>query len=134
MPLKDRIKSKKTENLPERTNDCSFINEKKSVEFKVSVEKLTERILSVKDNANLGAIVKEIAKFLGSLSENNAEIVLKGNFDIGKKALIACLLSNISEESSKPVAAEICDGTVKKRKTLKEKIRSAKTRAMEDED
>ncbi len=132
MPLKDRLKSKQSENLPEITDVQPAQSD--TVEFKVSTEKLTKKILSVKDNANLGAIVKELAKFLETLTDNNTELVLKGRFDVGKKALIACLLSNISENSE--IISEIYneDSALRKKRSLKEKIRNARAKALESDE
>lgn len=137
MVLKDRLKPKKQQiELSEPSKDDYLtLDEEQSVEFKVPIRQLTKKILSVKDNASLGAIVKEFAKFLDSLSDEKSNLSFKGDFDIGKKALITCLLANIIEdrdieaeqpkESSEP--ASDSSKLIRKRRTLKEKLKNAKS-------
>lgn len=138
MALKDRLKNKKTTEVQE-INDIKEIytslDEKQAVEFNLSVSQLTQKILDVQDNANLGAIVKEFAKFMNSVSDNETILTLKGNFDIGKKALLSCLISNISEQNvplqSEPETPKEDSKLIKKRKTLREKLK--KVRLNEEE-
>lgn len=146
MALKDRLNTKKTQTkavkeVKDIAEIYTSLDEKQSVEFNIPIGQLTKKILNVNDNAHLGAIVKEFAKFLDSLSDSDTALSLNGNFDIGKKALIACLLANIIEEKpaapvvneqvaeEKPQEAEESK-LIKKRKTLREKLK--KVRLEED--
>lgn len=137
MALKDRLKNKKTTEVQEIKDIKEIytsLDEKQAVEFNISVSLLTQKILEVQDNAHLGAIVKEFAKFMNTVSESDSILSLKGNFDIGKKALISCLISNISDKKSFEQAQteqpKEDSKLIKKRKTLREKLKKA--RADED--
>ncbi len=132
MPLKDRLKSKQTENSAELTEETKLQTE--TVEFRIPTSKLTRKILGVKNDANLGSIVKEISRFFETLADDDTEIVLRGNFDIGKKALISCLLSNISGNILTESSSTGEYNSLKKRRSLKEKIRSAKAKALDDDE
>ena len=125
MALKDRIK--KSSNIDEILEETSVTLEDVTMEsFEIPVKTLTKKILKVQDNAKLGAILKEVAKFLSSLSDEGAHLTLDGNFDIGKKALINCLLMNVTGEAS--FEAEKLEGVPKllrKRKSLREKMQKS---------
>lgn len=125
MALKDRIK--KSSNIDEILEETSVTLEDVTMEsFEIPVKTLTKKILKVQDNAKLGAILKEVAKFLSSLSDEGAHLTLDGNFDIGKKALINCLLMNVTGEAS--FEADKSEGVPKllrKRKSLREKMQKS---------
>ena len=71
MALKDRIK--KSSNIDEILEETSVTLEDVTMEsFEIPVKTLTKKILKVQDNAKLGAILKEVAKFLTSLSDEGA--------------------------------------------------------------
>lgn len=127
MALKDRLKTKTPTEGTEKLKDIyTSLDEKQKVEFDVSIKMLTKKILNVKDNANLGAIVKEFAKFLSSLSDCETSLALKGDFDIGKKALIACLLANITgDANTQPTVEEESEEPklIKKKKSLKQRLK-----------
>lgn len=72
---------------------------------------------------NSAAILKEVAKFLSSLSDEGAHLTLDGNFDIGKKALINCLLMNVTGEASfEAEKSESVPKLLRKRKSLRDKM------------
>ncbi len=136
MALKDRIKSKQDDMEDEKSySGCSYDDDSKEYEFTIPIAELTKKVMTIKDNAALGAITKEFAKFLNSISDDEAHLSLKGNFDIGKKTLITCLLASIYEEetegktSSRLDKVEVDDDSptlIKKRKNLKEKLKGKK--------
>lgn len=124
MALKDRIK--KNTGLDEILEETNITLEDVTMEsFEIPIKSLTKKITNVQDNAKLGAILKEVAKFLSSLSEEGAHLTLDGNFDIGKKALINCLLMNVTGEvmfdTEKP---EGVPKLLRKRKSLRDKLQN----------
>ena len=125
MTLKDRIK--KNSDIEEILEETNVTLDDVTLEsFEIPVKSLTKKILKVEDNAKLGAILKEVAKFLTSLSEEGAHLTLDGNFDIGKKALINCLLMNVTGNVT--ADAEKSEGMpklLKKRKSLREKLQKS---------
>ncbi len=122
MALKDRIK--KNSNIDEILEETSVTLEDVTMEsFEIPIKTLTKKILKVQDNAKLGAILKEVAKFLSSLSDEGAHLTLDGNFDIGKKALINCLLMNVTGEASfEAEKSESVPKLLRKRKSLRDKM------------
>ena len=122
MALKDRIK--KSTNIDEVLAETSITLDDVTMEcFEIPIKTLTKKILKVEDNAKLGAILKEVAKFLSSLSDEGALLTLDGNFDIGKKALINCLLMNVTGEASfEPAKSEGVPKLLRKRKSLRDKV------------
>ncbi len=125
MTLKDRIK--KNSDIEEILEETNVTLDDVTLEsFEIPVKSLTKKILKVEDNAKLGAILKEVAKFLTSLSEEGAHLTLDGNFDIGKKALINCLLMNVTGSvSTDPEKPDGMPKLLKKRKSLREKLQKS---------
>ena len=118
MSLKDRIKAKK-EVRPDTEKS----------EYKLSVAKISKAIGSVKNPSDLGKIIKEFSKFLNTLEANNASIVFSGDFDMGQKTLLNCMLANFMEDGSKKVlllenedVEKPVSKLIKKRKSLKAKL------------
>ena len=123
MTLRERIK--KTTDIEEILEETPVTLDDVTMEcFEIPVKTLTKKILQVQDNAKLGAILKEVAKFLSSQSEEGAHLTLDGDFDIGKKALINCLLMNVTGEASFGVeTAQGVPKLLKKRKYLRERMK-----------
>lgn len=122
MSLKDRIKAKK-EIRPDAEKS----------EYKLSVAKISQAIGSVKNPADLGKIIKEFSKFLNTLEAQNASIVFSGDFDMGQKTLLNCMLSKFMEGSSKKELVldeedeeKPASKLIKKRKSLKAKLAEKK--------
>jgi len=115
MSLKDRIRSKKeAKNLAGRT------------EYSISIEKVSKAVVNSKNSEDLGNIVREFAKFLNTLEPQNTKILFSGDFDMGQKTLLNCLLANFLEENSSDTTVKNNDEDVsetpkliKKRKSLK---------------
>jgi len=115
MSLKDRIKAKKEEkSLAGRT------------EYNISVGKVAGAISKMQNSEDLGNIVREFARFLSSLESKKAKIVFSGEFDIGQKTLLNCMLSSFFDENDLLDEGESITKTedaepklIKKRKSLK---------------
>lgn len=118
MSLKDRLKSKK---------EAKMLSE--AGEYKISISKVAKAVAGVKNPADLGNIVKEFAKFLNSMEAHDAQIVFKGNFDMGQRTLLNCVLANFIDdgmcededdedmEESKPASK-----LIRKRKSVKSRL------------
>ncbi len=86
MSLKDRIKSKKS----------GFSSE--AGEYKISIAKLANAAAKVKNPADLGNIVKEFSRFLNAMEAKDAQLIFRGNFDLGQRTLLNCVLSNFIDD------------------------------------
>ena len=122
MSLRDRLKTKKEAKAVKK----AALEEG---EIRISIEKVTNAVAKMKNSADLGNIIKEFAKFLNTLEAQNASITLSGNFDLGQRTLLNCVLSNFLEDSSTLQAEE--DGAeqekpasklIKKRKSVKQRL------------
>lgn len=121
MSLKDRLRSKK---------EAKILASAESCDFKISIKKVTEAISKVKSSTDLGNIVKEFAKFLNTLSYDDANITFSGNFDLGQKTLLNCILSNFLEDNKKTkdiYSEEVAPKTtesklIRRRKSIKAKL------------
>lgn len=87
MSLKDRLKSKK---------ESKWLSE--AGEYRISVAKVVKAVSGVKNPADLGNIVKEFSKFLNSMEAKDAQIVFRGNFDMGQRTLLNCVLANFIDD------------------------------------
>ena len=129
MSLKDRLKNKREEKLAARAESCRFEKKKK---------KVTEAAAKVKNPADLGNIVKEFARFLNTLASDDAKITFSGNFDLGQRTLLNCVLSSFltdskslgqeielveSENSQEEVKPE--PKLIRKRKSVRERVKEA---------
>ena len=134
MSLRDRLRSKKeTKTAAQRG------------EYIISIAKVSNAVNKVKNPADLGNIVKEFSKFLNTLEAQNARIVFSGDFDLGQRTLLNCILGGFLEDGSAKLLKEASvdeaddNNTEKKeskiskrRKTIRERL-AAKTEA-ESED
>lgn len=117
MSLKDRIKSKKS---------AGFSAE--SGEYKISIAKVAKAAAGVKNPADLGNIVKEFARFLNSMDAKDAQIIFRGNFDMGQRTLLNCVLSNFiddgiyDEDLDDEYEGKPSSKLVRKRKSVKERM------------
>ena len=117
MSLKDRIKMKKeARNAAAKTQYC------------ISVHKVAQAISKMKNAEDLGNITREFAKFLTSLEAKNAKILFTGEFDMGQKTLLNCMLASFLEDDSDDIIVDETEDEVieskliKKRRSLKAKI------------
>ncbi len=116
MSLKDRIKSKKS----------SFSSE--AGEYKISIAKLAKAASKVKNPADLGNIVKEFSRFLNAMDARDAQLIFRGNFDLGQRTLLNCVLSNFIDDGIYDEEEESEDETastsklVRRRKSVKERL------------
>ena len=124
MSLKDRLRSKK---------EAKSLAKSESCQFKISIKKVTEAAAKVKNPADLGNIVKEFSKFLNTLASEDAQITFSGNFDLGQRTLLNCILSNFLDDKKSSVAENTEEDIqekpkpesklIKKRKSIKSKLR-----------
>ena len=92
----------------------------------------------MKNPADLGNIVKEFARFLNTLASDDAKITFSGNFDLGQRTLLNCVLSSFltdskslgqeielveSENSQEEVKPE--PKLIRKRKSVRERVKEA---------
>lgn len=89
MSLRDRLRSKKETKTSAQRG-----------EYVISIAKVSNAVNKVKNPADLGNIVKEFSKFLNTLEAHNARIVFSGDFDLGQKTLLNCILSNFLEDGA----------------------------------
>lgn len=117
MSLKDRLKGKKEAKLSVQAG-----------EYKISVKKIADAISTIKNPADLGNIVKELAKFLKAMDARDAQIVLKGDFDLGQKTLLNCVLANFLDnseyflEDEEDVVGSSAPKLIRKRKSVKARL------------
>ena len=128
MSLKERLKNRKEEKLAARAQACRF---------DISIKKVTETAEKMENPADLGNIVKEFAKFLNTLASDDAKITFSGNFDLGQRTLLNCVLSSFLTDSKK--SGQIIDSydveepeeikpepkLIRKRKTVRERVKEA---------
>ena len=124
MSLKERLKNtKETKNKIETS------------EFTISIKKLTSAVDSMENAEDLGNIIKEFTKFLKTLDANNSNIVFSGNFDLGQKTLLSCILSNFidtkdeQEETADETQNETTEAKsalIKKRQSVRAKLKKLK--------
>ncbi len=117
MSLKDRIKSKKG----------GYSSE--SGEYKISIAKLARAAAKVKNPADLGNIVKEFSRFLNAMEAKDAQLIFRGNFDLGQRTLLNCVLSNFiddgiyeEDEETDQEATSSASKLVRRRKSVKERL------------
>lgn len=120
MSLKDRIKSKKEAKISAA-----------KTEYTISVNKVASAIAGMKNAEDLGNITREFAKFLNSLDAKNAKIVFTGEFDMGQKTLLNCILASFLEddavESAEDSTEDVLESKlIQKRRSLKSKISAKK--------
>ncbi len=130
MSLRERLKSKK---------DAKATAQKG--EYVISIAKVSNAVNKIKNPADLGNIVKEFSKFLNTLETQNARIVFSGDFDLGQRTLLNCILGNFLDDGAK--AKQILSDAIiqdeqgdssniqetkisKRRKTIRERL-AAKT-------
>lgn len=122
MSLKDRIKAKKQVKSQENIDNTVY---------NISIEKLTKAVSATANTADLGNIIREFAKFLNTLEPQNAKITFSGDFDMGQKTLLNCILSGFLEdkvaksESDTQTEVEVADvepKLIKKRKSVKARL------------
>ncbi len=89
MSLRDRLKSKKESKSAAQRG-----------EYVISIAKVSNAVNKIKNPADLGNIVKEFSKFLNTLEAQNARIVFSGDFDLGQRTLLNCILGGFLEEDS----------------------------------
>ncbi len=116
MSLKDRIKNKK-----------SAVFSSEEGEYKISITKLARAAAKVKNPADLGNIVKEFSRFLNAMEAKDAQLIFRGNFDLGQRTLLNCVLANFiddgmydEEDGDTETAAP--SKLVRKRKSVKERL------------
>lgn len=117
MSLKDRIKLKK------EARNCSA-----KTEYVISVSKVAKAITNTQSAEDLGNITREFAKFLSSLEAKNTKIVFTGEFDMGQKTLLNCILASFLEDAVE--TTEDADSQedvletklIQKRRSLKSKL------------
>ena len=122
MSLKDRIKAKKQVKSQENIDNTVY---------NISIEKVTKAVSATANTADLGNIIREFAKFLNTLEPQNAKITFSGDFDMGQKTLLNCILSGFLEdkvaksESDTQTEVEVADAEpklIKKRKSVKARL------------
>ena len=135
MSLRDRLRSKKeTKTAAQRG------------EYIISIAKVSNAVNKVKNPADLGNIVKEFSKFLNTLEAQNARIVFSGDFDLGQRTLLNCILGGFLEDGSAKLLKEASvdeaddNNTEKKeskiskrRKTIRERLAAKAEAESEDE-
>lgn len=124
MSLKERLKN--TKETKPKAETC---------EFKISINKLTSAVDKMENAEDLGNIIKEFSKFLKTLDANNSNIIFSGNFDLGQKTLLSCILSNFvnseqeQEETTNETALETNEAKsalIKKRQSVRAKLKKLK--------
>ena len=123
MSLRDRIKSRREAKNAVGGESC---------EFNISVKKVIKAIENVSDPADLGNIVKEFSRFLNTVSAQDTTITFKGNFDLGQRTLLNCVLSKVvcganDLEDSSLFASNETSGSklVRRRKSVRAKLEAA---------
>lgn len=128
MSLKDRLKNKVKTKKPQTKPTGELC------EFKISIKKVSKAINSVSNVSDLGNIVQEFSKFLSTLPTENANITFSGNFDLGQKTLLNCVLGNFLDNCvTETIGAADQNGDekeqpkepsklIKKRRSLKSKL------------
>ena len=120
MSLKERLKNTKES----KSETC---------EFKISIKKVTDAVDNMENSEDLGNIIKEFSKFLKTLDAKNSNIIFGGNFDLGQKTLLSCILSNFIEGKDKPNQneennePELKSELIKKRQSVRAKLKKLKT-------
>lgn len=128
MSLRERLKTKKEAKSIKKAGLLAG-------KFDISIKKVTEAITKIKNPADLGNIVKEFAKFLNTMDAKDSKITFSGNFDLGQRMLLNCMLANFLEDGSKIEDIMTEDETdnelktkkaesklVRRRKSIKEKL------------
>ncbi len=140
MSLKERLKSKKEAKIKKAQNKPS----KELCEFKISIEKVSNAVNKVSNVSDLGNIVQEFSKFLSTLPTENASITFSGNFDLGQRTLLNCVLAKFLEDGEKLAPTIVAQEAqeqeeikepsklIRKRKSLKTKI-AEETQKIEEE-
>lgn len=127
MSLKERLKNRKEEKLAARSESCRF---------EISIKKVTESVSKMNNPADLGNIVKEFARFLNTLATDDAKITFSGNFDLGQRTLLNCVLASFlvdsKKEESKTGVVESLEEEpsqeprlIRRRKSVKERVKEA---------
>lgn len=135
MSLRDRLRSKKEAKTAAQRG-----------EYIISIAKVSNAVNKVKNPADLGNIVKEFSKFLNTLEAQNARIVFSGDFDLGQRTLLNCILGGFLEDGSAKMIKESSvdesdeNNTEKKeskiskrRKTIRERLAAKAETESEDE-
>lgn len=91
MSLRERLKNKKEAKAIKKAAI-------EAGEFKISIEKVCSAVSRMKNPADIGNIVKEFAKFLSTLQTQDAQVLFKGNFDLGQRTLLSCMLSGFLDD------------------------------------
>lgn len=117
MSLKDRIKSKKNSGY---TTEAG--------EYRISITKLAKAAANVKNPADLGNIVREFTRFLNAMETKDAQLIFRGNFDLGQRTLLNCVLANFiddgtyEEDDDEDFVSNESSKLVRKRKSVKERL------------
>lgn len=126
MSLRDRLKSKKEARLSAQRG-----------EYKISISKVIKAVNKTKNPADLGNIVKEFSKFLNTLEAQNAQIIFSGDFDLGQKTLLNCILSSFIDDGSEIVDSSDDENKpagrlIRKRKSVKARLAESEETETED--
>lgn len=118
MSLKDRIKAKKEQRIADR-----------KTEYNISISKVSKAISSTKDASDLGNIIREFAKFLNTLEPQNAKITFSGDFDLGQRTLLNCILGSFLEDelTNSQDSVESTDESTSESEILIRKRKSSKS-------
>lgn len=103
-------------------------------EYRISISKVAKAVSAVKNPADLGNIVKEFAKFLNSMEARDAQIVFRGNFDMGQRTLLNCVLANFIDDGISDDEDDEDTEETKSASKLIRKRKSVKARLAEDEE
>ncbi len=118
MSLKDRLKNKTNTKKAKKTENKQT---GELCEFKISIAKVSKAINKVSNVSDLGNIVQEFSKFLSTLPTKDASITFSGNFDLGQKMLLNCVLGNFLEGEESSVNEKNDDSTQKTEKKVPQK-------------
>ena len=117
MSLRDRLKSKKESKAAAQRG-----------EYIISIAKVSNAVNKVKNPADLGNIVKEFSKFLNTLEAQNARIVFSGDFDLGQRTLLNCILGGFLEDGSSKMNKETSVDETEENNTEKNESKISKRR------
>lgn len=109
MSLRDRLRSKKEAKAETIETSTKSKSDGQKCEFKLSINKVTKAVKNVKSASDLGKIVKEFSKFLETLATDDANITFSGNFDMGQRMLLNCILANFLDDGEKTTKEEVVE-------------------------
>lgn len=120
MSLRDRLRSKKETKAETIETSVKSKSDEQKCEFKLSINKVTKAVKNVKSASDLGKIVKEFSKFLETLATDDANITFSGNFDMGQRMLLNCILANFLDEGETATKEEVIEVKEEPAKTTEE--------------